>query len=222
MQAHIGFGRGSSPGASLLLPGPIAHGAGMVYCCLLLLLPSRISAVDSSNRCICTHKQSPLQIPDGHIWLQGDNTLNSTDSRHYGPIPYALVEGRAFVKVCVVHRICCSIWVCTLQQTGVNATDIFFIADLAICRGGMGAAQGVRCLKAERVVQYWPQSFHVQEQCLWRRSSGGHSLLIVFKSIHAPEAACRGSACILLQVLKAFQDKHTVCATAPLPNATFI
>ena len=40
-----------------------------------------------------------VQVPAGHVWLQGDNTLNSTDSRHYGPVPYALVRGRAFLKV---------------------------------------------------------------------------------------------------------------------------
>lgn len=40
-----------------------------------------------------------VQVPAGHVWLQGDNTLNSTDSRHYGPVPYALVNGKAFLKV---------------------------------------------------------------------------------------------------------------------------
>ena len=40
-----------------------------------------------------------LQVPTGHVWLQGDNTLNSTDSRHYGPVPYALLEGRVFLRV---------------------------------------------------------------------------------------------------------------------------
>lgn len=40
-----------------------------------------------------------LQVPEGHVWLQGDNTLNSTDSRHYGAVPYALLKGRAFLKV---------------------------------------------------------------------------------------------------------------------------
>ena len=37
------------------------------------------------------------------MWLQGDNTLNSNDSRHYGPVPYALLKGRAFVRL----RVCC-------------------------------------------------------------------------------------------------------------------
>jgi hypothetical protein len=40
-----------------------------------------------------------VQVPEGHVWLQGDNATNSTDSRHYGAVPYALLEGRAFLKV---------------------------------------------------------------------------------------------------------------------------
>lgn len=39
------------------------------------------------------------QVPTGHVWLQGDNVLNSTDSRDYGPVPMALVRGRVFCKV---------------------------------------------------------------------------------------------------------------------------
>ena len=31
--------------------------------------------------------------------LQGDNFANSTDSRHYGAVPYALLRGRVFLKV---------------------------------------------------------------------------------------------------------------------------
>ena len=51
---------------------------------------------DSSSSSCAGHL---LQVPAGHVWLQGDNTLNSTDSRHYGPVPYALLKGRAFCKV---------------------------------------------------------------------------------------------------------------------------
>ena len=46
-----------------------------------------------------------LQVPAGHVWLQGDNTINSTDSRHYGPVPYAMLVGKAFAKV-TVHPLC--------------------------------------------------------------------------------------------------------------------
>jgi signal peptidase I len=40
-----------------------------------------------------------VQVPAGHVWLQGDNTCNSTDSREYGPVPYALLRGRVTLKV---------------------------------------------------------------------------------------------------------------------------
>ena len=39
------------------------------------------------------------KVPKGHVWLQGDNLQNSTDSRNYGPVPYNLLRGRVFYKV---------------------------------------------------------------------------------------------------------------------------
>lgn len=38
-------------------------------------------------------------VPKGHVWLQGDNAYNSTDSRHYGPVPYALIQGKVFYRI---------------------------------------------------------------------------------------------------------------------------
>ncbi|KAJ4972078.1 hypothetical protein NE237_005177 [Protea cynaroides] len=35
-----------------------------------------------------------LKIPEGHCWVEGDNSASSLDSRSYGPIPLGLVEGR--------------------------------------------------------------------------------------------------------------------------------
>ena len=38
-------------------------------------------------------------VPRGHLWLQGDNYNNSTDSRVYGPVPMGLVRGKVYARV---------------------------------------------------------------------------------------------------------------------------
>ena len=38
-------------------------------------------------------------VPDGHLWLEGDNPANSSDSRDYGPIPANLLVGRVVARV---------------------------------------------------------------------------------------------------------------------------
>eukprot|EP01041_Mallomonas_annulata_P000469 gene469-877_t len=38
-------------------------------------------------------------IPRGHVWLQGDNPSNSTDSRSYGSVPMGLLQGRVVLKL---------------------------------------------------------------------------------------------------------------------------
>ncbi|XP_035992293.1 mitochondrial inner membrane protease subunit 1 isoform X2 [Fundulus heteroclitus] len=57
---------------------------------------------------ICTSAQSDLFkthtfVPMGHVWLEGDNLRNSTDSRNYGPIPYGLIRGRVCLKLWPLH-----------------------------------------------------------------------------------------------------------------------
>jgi mitochondrial inner membrane protease subunit 1 len=46
-----------------------------------------------------SYSKKGIVVPDGHIWLQGDNESNSTDSRHYGPVPEALVTGIALMRI---------------------------------------------------------------------------------------------------------------------------
>ncbi len=38
-------------------------------------------------------------VPDGCLWLEGDNPANSSDSRDYGPIPANLLVGRVVARV---------------------------------------------------------------------------------------------------------------------------
>jgi len=40
--------------------------------------------------------QFPLRVPDGDIWVMGDNRTNSADSRLFGPISVSTVYGRAW------------------------------------------------------------------------------------------------------------------------------
>ncbi|KAJ0100888.1 hypothetical protein Patl1_04980 [Pistacia atlantica] len=35
----------------------------------------------------------------GHVWIQGDNIYASNDSRYFGPVPYGLIQGKAFFRV---------------------------------------------------------------------------------------------------------------------------
>lgn len=45
-------------------------------------------------------------VPDGHVWLEGDNPESSTDSRDYGPVPLALVRGRIIARFWPPSKMC--------------------------------------------------------------------------------------------------------------------
>ncbi|XP_071691683.1 uncharacterized protein [Rutidosis leptorrhynchoides] len=47
---------------------------------------------------------SAIKVPDGHCWVEGDNSAFSVDSRSYGPIPLGLILGRATHIVWPPHR----------------------------------------------------------------------------------------------------------------------
>eukprot|EP00195_Chlamydomonas_chlamydogama_P015273 CAMPEP_0202893102 /NCGR_PEP_ID=MMETSP1392-20130828/2743_1 /ASSEMBLY_ACC=CAM_ASM_000868 /TAXON_ID=225041 /ORGANISM="Chlamydomonas chlamydogama, Strain SAG 11-48b" /LENGTH=117 /DNA_ID=CAMNT_0049577305 /DNA_START=191 /DNA_END=541 /DNA_ORIENTATION=- len=40
-----------------------------------------------------------VEVPAGHVWVQGDNLVHSLDSRQYGPVPLALLKGRVIFQV---------------------------------------------------------------------------------------------------------------------------
>ncbi|XP_049532353.1 mitochondrial inner membrane protease subunit 1 [Anopheles darlingi] len=44
-------------------------------------------------------RTSIVTVPRGHLWIEGDNVQNSSDSRNYGPVPIGLVKSRAICRL---------------------------------------------------------------------------------------------------------------------------
>lgn len=40
-----------------------------------------------------------MKVPPNHVWIEGDNPLESTDSRHYGPLPISALRGRIVLRL---------------------------------------------------------------------------------------------------------------------------
>ncbi|PFH59843.1 hypothetical protein XA68_11792 [Ophiocordyceps unilateralis] len=40
-----------------------------------------------------------MQVPEGHCWIVGDNLSVSRDSRLFGPLPLALIEGKVVARL---------------------------------------------------------------------------------------------------------------------------
>ncbi|GAV75476.1 Peptidase_S24 domain-containing protein [Cephalotus follicularis] len=40
------------------------------------------------------HSYDVIEIPKGHCWVEGDNSLSSMDSKTFGPVPLGLIQGR--------------------------------------------------------------------------------------------------------------------------------
>lgn len=65
-----------------------------LICKRLIGLPGDTICIDPT-----TPTTKHVLIPPGHVWLQGDNFMNSRDSRMYGPVPMGLLRARVIARV---------------------------------------------------------------------------------------------------------------------------
>jgi signal peptidase I len=55
---------------------------------------SRIARMSKKPRVVGSYRLERKQIPEGHVYLVGDNLAASEDSRSFGPVPISSVKGR--------------------------------------------------------------------------------------------------------------------------------
>ncbi|RMX63927.1 hypothetical protein KXD40_006165 [Peronospora effusa] len=64
----------------------------------------RIIAQEGDTVCV-QPRYSSSEVPKGHVWLEGDNKHDSHDSRYYGPVPCALVQGRVVMRIWPINQL---------------------------------------------------------------------------------------------------------------------
>mmetsp|Transcript_1489 Transcript_1489/g.3086 ORF Transcript_1489/g.3086 Transcript_1489/m.3086 type:complete len:184 (+) Transcript_1489:341-892(+) len=70
------------------------------------MLAKRVIAMEGDLICTRDSVHKAIQVPKGHIWVEGDNANNSNDSNTFGPVAAGLVEARVEAKVWPLSEMC--------------------------------------------------------------------------------------------------------------------
>lgn len=68
----------------------------------------RVKYLEGEMASFYSYKESrtvEVIVPAGHVWIVGDNLENSKDSRDFGPLPLALIEGIVRARVWPPHKV---------------------------------------------------------------------------------------------------------------------
>lgn len=90
-------GRGIKVGDVIEIRHPMMPEAGAIK--RVVGMPGDFVVRDPLTKDIPGKEGGMLQVPDGHCWITGDNVGSSRDSRFYGPVPLALVQGKVTKRV---------------------------------------------------------------------------------------------------------------------------
>lgn len=95
------FGRGVQMGDIIVLAKPTEPEERVVM--RITGMPGDIIIIDPSNDSIGVDYNEKknrasfdkyIKVPEGHVWVTGDNLLYSLDSRTYSALPMALIKGK--------------------------------------------------------------------------------------------------------------------------------
>jgi mitochondrial inner membrane protease subunit 1 len=70
---------------------------GRIICKRIIGLPGDVVCVDPTGE--RAPSKEHVKIPEGHVWISGDNAAWSRDSRDYGPVSISLIQGKVVAKV---------------------------------------------------------------------------------------------------------------------------
>lgn len=89
---HYRYGRNMKVGDLVVVSKP---GSPDIFVLKRIIgMPGDVVLLDPS-----VSKGEFVKVPQGHIWITGDNLPHSTDSRHYGPVAMGLIRGKAIATV---------------------------------------------------------------------------------------------------------------------------